>query len=227
VNQARIPSITGQVIPEPVFTAAEYHRRILEPMYADVAPLDPGGLLQHEFLNSRGAIARFERSAIEIRMLDVQEAPVGDLAIASLVTEVLKALANERWASMERLRCFGVEPLAAVLLQTIRDADGAVVGDRELLTAFGMRGGSCTAGDLWRHLADAVAPAPSDRGSDLGHALDVILDKGCLARRILTALGPSPSRERIISTYAALCECLADGRLFVGETDRTPADTLR
>jgi gamma-glutamyl:cysteine ligase YbdK (ATP-grasp superfamily) len=218
LNQARIPSITGQVVPEPVFTAEEYRRRILGPMYADVAPLDPAGVLQHEFLNSRGAIARFDRSAIEIRMLDVQEAPVGDLAIASLVTEVLKALVNERWAPMERLQRFGVEPLAAVMLQTIRDAEDAVVGDRDLLTAFGMSSASCRAGNLWKHLANAVAPVPSDGGTELHRALDVILDKGCLARRILTALGAAPSRERIASTYAALCECLADGRLFLGET---------
>ena len=217
VNQARVPSIIGQVVPEPVFTADEYRRRILEPMYADVAPLDPAGVLQHEFLNSRGAIARFERSAIEIRMLDVQEAPVGDLAIASLVTEVLKALVNERWAPMERLQRFGVEPLAAVMLRTIRDADEAVVADPDLLTAFGMRGGSCTAGALWRHLANAVAPVPSNGGADLNRALEVILDKGCLARRILTALGPAPSRARIASTYATLCDCLADGRLFLAE----------
>jgi hypothetical protein len=59
---------------------------------------------------------------------------------------------------------------------------------------------------------------PSDGGTELHRALDVILDKGCLARRILTALGAAPSRERIASTYAALCECLADGRLFLGET---------
>lgn len=40
-NQARIPSIAGRIVPEPVWTEAEYRERILARTYADVAPLDP------------------------------------------------------------------------------------------------------------------------------------------------------------------------------------------
>ncbi len=80
-NAKRIPSIIGRVIPEPVYTHADYDEKIFQPMYQDIAPKDPEGLLQHEFLNSRGAIARFERNAIEIRVLDVQECPQADVAI--------------------------------------------------------------------------------------------------------------------------------------------------
>jgi hypothetical protein len=32
-------------------------------------------VLRHEWVNARGAIARFDRSAIEIRVLDVAECP--------------------------------------------------------------------------------------------------------------------------------------------------------
>jgi len=39
-------------------------------------------VLQNEWLNSRGAIARFERDTIEIRVLDSQETPAAELAIA-------------------------------------------------------------------------------------------------------------------------------------------------
>ena len=56
----------------------------------DIAPLDPDGTLQHEWLNSRGAIARFDRNAIEIRVLDIQECPVADLAICFQVMSFLK-----------------------------------------------------------------------------------------------------------------------------------------
>ncbi|HAL85576.1 MAG TPA: hypothetical protein DCM31_01010, partial [Deferribacteraceae bacterium] len=37
-------------------------------MYRDIAPYDPECILQEEWLNSRGAIARFDRKAIEIRL---------------------------------------------------------------------------------------------------------------------------------------------------------------
>ena len=45
----------------------------------------PTGILQFEWLNSHGAIARFDRQTIEIRVLDAQEHPGADLAIAQLV----------------------------------------------------------------------------------------------------------------------------------------------
>src|SRR5258706_15402909 len=91
-NSAKIPSIAGSVIPEPVFTHADYQREILERAYRDIAPYDPEGVLQHEFLNARGAIARFDRDAIEIRVLDIQECPKADLAIAAAIVAVLRSL---------------------------------------------------------------------------------------------------------------------------------------
>jgi glutamate---cysteine ligase / carboxylate-amine ligase len=39
----------------------------------------PDGVLNPLFLNSRGAIARFDRNAIEIRTIDIQECPAADL----------------------------------------------------------------------------------------------------------------------------------------------------
>ena len=67
---------------------------------------DPDGVLRDEFLNSRGAIARFGRGSIEVRVIDVQECPRADLAVAVLVEGVLKLLVEERWASFEDQREF-------------------------------------------------------------------------------------------------------------------------
>ena len=89
-NCARIPSVTGEVVPEPMGSIGEYHERVLEPIYRDLAPHDPEGVLRHEWVNARGAIARFDRMAIEIRVLDVQETPAMDVAYAALIVEVLK-----------------------------------------------------------------------------------------------------------------------------------------
>ncbi|MEJ2491706.1 MAG: glutamate-cysteine ligase family protein, partial [Desulfuromonadales bacterium] len=99
LNQARIPSITGQVIPEAVFSRAAYQETILARLYQDIAPHDSDRILQEEWLNSRGAIARFDRNAIEIRLLDVQESPYADLAIIQLVVAVLRELVTEAQAS--------------------------------------------------------------------------------------------------------------------------------
>ena len=56
----------------------------------------PSGVLRHEWVNARGAIARFDRMAIEIRVLDVQETPLMDVAYAALIVDVLKFLCDER-----------------------------------------------------------------------------------------------------------------------------------
>ena len=71
-NSVRVPEVGGVTIPEPVFTEKDYRDQIFAPMFEAIRPLDKEGVLAYEFLNSRGAIARFERGAIEIRVLDIQ-----------------------------------------------------------------------------------------------------------------------------------------------------------
>jgi glutamate---cysteine ligase / carboxylate-amine ligase len=95
-NARRVPRVSGAVIPEPVFSRQAYEQEILQPLYRDIAPLDPDGTLQFEWLNARGAIARFDRNTIEIRVLDVQECPRADLAVCRLLTDVLRAMCVQR-----------------------------------------------------------------------------------------------------------------------------------
>jgi len=216
-NCRRIPAATGRVVPEPVFSSAEYHRLILEPLYADVAPFDAEGVLQEEWLNARGAIARFERSAIEIRVLDVQECPQADVAICALIADVLEGLTAGRWVDAAHLEAWDTETLYRLLQATIRDADLAVISGPEYPRLFGMRGrGNITAADVWKHLAEAVGPDARSRHANIRAAVKTLLERGPLARRILTAVGREPSRERIAAVYRQLCECLAAGRMFPG-----------
>lgn len=212
-NQRRLPSIIGEVIPEPVHTAQDYEEQILQPMYRQIAPLDPEGLLQHEWLNSRGAIARFDRSAIEIRLLDVQESPVADLAICRLVVEVVRALTAERWVSLVELDRLTSTMLRGVLGSTIESAEHAVITAESLLRALGYDGHEATAEELWTHLAESLLldtmPEQGLRG-----ALVTILGRGTLASRIQRATGRSPSRERIVEVYTELADHALEGRLF-------------
>ena len=211
LNQQRIPSVTGRVIPEPIFTRADYEAKILRAIYRDIAPHDPEGILQEEWLNSRGAIARFERDTIEVRLLDVQECPAADLAIAALIVAVLKALTAESWGSLAEQQLWEIAPLEAILLAAIRDGDEALIDDRRYLTAFGFPGERATAGELWRSLAQRLLPPKEE---EFREPLAVILRQGPLARRLLKALGVAPSAGRIREVYGELCTCLAQGRLF-------------
>jgi gamma-glutamyl:cysteine ligase YbdK (ATP-grasp superfamily) len=209
---ARTPHVTGRVIPETVRSRAEYEERILAPMYEELAPHDPAGILRHEWLNSRGAIPRFARGAIEIRLVDLQECAQADVAIAAAVIAVVRALYEERFAPLADQQAMTTESLEEILLATMRDADEAVIDDAAYLAALGVDSARCSAGDAWRALLGACA-----RGDDAAWWRPVvgdILTHGPLARRILRAVGPDMNRDRLTRVYEALCECLADGRMF-------------
>ena len=213
-NQERVPSIVGALVPEPVFTERDYREQILQRIYGDIAPLDPQGILQYEFLNSRGAIARFDRSAIEIRLLDVQETPRADLAIALLIAQTLRALDAGRWSDPATLRALRTEPLAVLLRRCCTEGEAAVIEERELLAVFGHTGPRCSAGELWQHIAGAVLPGMPADCADLRETAEQILAAGPLARRMLRALGTAPDAERITAVYRELAACLVEGRLF-------------
>lgn len=211
-NAARIPTITGFVVPEVVGGREDYQRTILEPMYADIAPHDPDGVLQHEWLNSRGAIARFDRNAIEIRVLDTQETPAQDIAIAGAITAVLEALVAERWSSLGTQEEPETERLAGIFDSVIRDADHAVIRDVPYLKCLGYPERSGRAIDVWQHLVESVAGG--DRYWEAG--VRFILREGCLARRILRAVGPGCRRSRVREAWRVLAECLEENRAFEG-----------
>jgi len=204
------PSVAGRVIPETVESRAEYDAKILRPMYGEIAHYDPEGVLQHEWLNSRGAIARFDRCAIEIRVIDVQECPQVDLAIAAATAAVVRSLYDERYAPLDEQQAIGIDVLHDVLLASIRDADHAVVDDVDYLHALGMPTSRCVARDIWASLLRDAA----DAGAWWEPTIDAILREGPLARRIVRAVGGDASRERIATVYRALCQCLEEGRMF-------------
>jgi carboxylate-amine ligase len=224
-NSRRIPSVTGQVIPEPVFRQEEYEREVLGRMYADIAPLDFEGILQDEFLNSRGAIPRFGRGSIEIRVIDVQESPVADLALAALVVGALRLLTEERLSPLPLQQSMAVPELASVFLDCIREGERAVVGDGAYLRALGIGTGRASAGEIWWHLLEETADAGLFTQDGQEDRLKTLLQRGPLARQILLALGlprvrgqdppPPPSREGLMEVYRRLAQCLRSGEIFV------------
>ncbi len=209
-NSRRIPSVAGRVIPEQAFDEESYHRLIFNPLYTDIAPHDPEGILQEEFLNARGAIARFSRGTIEIRVIDVQECPAADLAIAAATVGVLQALVREEWSATHEQQALGIEPLERVFRDAVCDADRAVIDDRHYLQLLGLTMERCTVGEVWRSLVERLPHLEtSARGP-----LDTMLQHGPLARRIAGVLGPDPHQDRLREVYGQLCDCLDHGTMF-------------
>jgi len=212
-NCAKIPSVTGDVVPEPIGSIGEYHERVLEPIYTDLAPHDPEGVLRDEWVNARGAIARFDRMAIEIRVLDVQETPLMDVAYAALIVEVLKLLCAEQWLDREGMNRWRTEDLGELLTLTERQGEGTAVGDKRYLAAFGLRSSGMELKGLWEHLVEVVSALGA---IDLatGRLLEHYLRHGTLATRIGKAVGLLPSRAKLKWVYEALSEALASGAPF-------------
>jgi len=211
-NSRRFPAITGAVVPDTISTRAEYEHRVLRPMYEQIAREDPAGVLRFEWLNSRGAIARFDRNAMEIRLPDTQECPQADLAIASAVIYVVKSLYDEacsRLASQQRLP---TERLSRLLDATICHAERAIIDDPEYLGLLGIEPQPKVAADVWRSLLKSGASVP---GSEkwLG-TIEYILLHGTLATRIDRRLPGNFDTGILHRTYRELRDCLHYGRLF-------------
>lgn len=211
-NQVRIPSLTGRIIPEAIYTQKNYEHKLLAGLYRDIAPFDPKGIMQNEWINSRGAIARFDRQAIEIRVLDIAECPLMDLTIASMVQALLQSLTEETWTSYELQKTCSVEKLADILEETIQHADQAVIADKSYLKLFGYTSLKASASELWQFLYESRL---KDMLAPQWHAsAEHLLSHGPLARRIVRRLGPKPAREELHQCYQALAQCLASGKPF-------------
>jgi len=209
-NQARIPALTGKVIPEPMFSRAAY-QTLFDRIAADIAPHDPDQLLNPLFLNSRGAIARFDRNAIEIRIIDIQECPAADLAVIAAVVALLRRLVAEQTVPYAVQQQWPEDLLADIFLAVVRDGDAARITDTDYLRMLGLRGGPTTAGAAWRMLCEA---SRSEFDTEVHANLAHILSAGPLARRLLAAVGTSPDRSLLVSTWRRLAQCLADNTLF-------------
>ena len=215
MNQAKIPSITGKVIPEAVFSKRNYLNTIYEKIKADIAQYDPENALNPIWVNSRGAIPRFDRGSIEIRIMDIQECPAADMAIVGLVIETIKSLVSEKFIDFESQTRWKTDFLAQLLDKTSEKGQEVVIDNVEFLNVFGFPGNSCTAVELWRHITERLVRSGNVAVATDRREIDVILNEGSLSQRIIRALGKDYSKENISAVYRRLCDCLAQNKMFL------------
>lgn len=216
-NQAKIPSITGKVIPEAVFSKRNYLNTIYEKIKSDIAPYDPNEELNAIWVNSRGAIPRFDRGSIEIRVMDIQECPSADLAALTLVIETIKALAGNMFVSLEAQMKWKTEVLAQMLDQTIVLGQAAILDNSEYLALFDFAENKAPASALWQHILQHLLKNGNPALEGYKKELNIIMREGTLASRIVMAIGKDHSLEKIASVYRRLCECLANDQMFLPE----------
>ncbi|HPI80422.1 MAG: glutamate-cysteine ligase family protein [Cyclobacteriaceae bacterium] len=214
-NQARIPSITGKVIPEAIFSKRNYLNAIYEKIKADIAPFDPEKVLNPIWVNSRGAIPRFDRGSIEIRLMDIQECPTADMAIITLVTEVIKAFVGEMFIGLDEQMKIKTDLLAGLLDKCMVTSQQTEVAHPGLLAAFGAGSAPMTAIEVWKTAMDRLVKSGNSALGKWMPELSVILNEGTLSDRVLRTLGEDTSAEAIKGTYRKLCGCLEQDKMFI------------
>jgi carboxylate-amine ligase len=209
-NQLKIPAITAGVIPERIDSFADYRRLVLRPIRDELNAYPEGKVLSPEWVNSRGAILRFERQAIELRILDTQECVKMDMAVACYVRGALK-WATDLWSG-------GTLPFPehGVLVEDFnkvarggRDAEVEAPHLRELLGLTG-KNPATARGVLEALLEHAAALTPGEEQP----YMDLVarrLAQGSLAEKILERLGgPKPGEAVAGEALSDIYEELAD-----------------
>lgn len=219
-NQDRLPIVTDGVIPATLRSFAEYEAQVFKPIAAAVAPQDPEHILQPEWTNARGAIARFSRGAIEVRVVDLQECPAADLAVLRAIAAAISTLvaAGGRIPPLGDQEDTPTGALRDLLDRSIRDGAAAELGSWADFWRPWVPG-AWTVGDLWRNwmsgpLAEAWGDEVSPAARAETQALRLILAEGPLATRLHRAAGSHPTRERLHSLYRDLADHLQAGSCY-------------
>jgi glutathione synthase/RimK-type ligase-like ATP-grasp enzyme/gamma-glutamyl:cysteine ligase YbdK (ATP-grasp superfamily) len=210
-HQARIPESCGELVPEYVEGFGDYRKRILAPMYRALDRLPDTGAIRHEFFNTRGAILRFARRAMEIRVLDTQECVKMDVAVAAFVRSALKHLTQRVAAGRVEL------PDHAVLVEDFRAciADGSAARVRAPHLDVERDGeGRAEVKDVLRHLLSCGRrTVRRDEAPYLDLAARMV-ETGTLSERIRAAVAPASDADDETFTEAArrvyieLIDCL-------------------
>jgi len=96
-NQKEIPSVAGDVIPEYASSFDQYKTNVIGKYSDDLAKAGADKLiLNKEWVNSRGVIFRFDRKAIEIRIMDEQECIKSDVALSCFIRAALRGLMKQK-----------------------------------------------------------------------------------------------------------------------------------
>jgi len=219
-NARRVPRVTGKVVPEAVRSRAEYQAVILEPIYRALEPLDPEGVLRHEWVNARGAIARFDRGSIEIRVVDAQEGPPADLAVTAAVAGAVRRVAEVLEAEPALRGRWATDRLADLLDRTSQVGRRARPQKLDYRALLALEHPVRDVGEVWGGALETLGLLGC---GEWAPALRAFLDHGSLAERLLAALGLRPGehrgeaveRDRLRATWRRLQSGLAAGEVFV------------
>jgi gamma-glutamyl:cysteine ligase YbdK (ATP-grasp superfamily) len=204
-NQMEVPSITGNLIPEYVNSFEEYEKATVRQYSEELARLNaPRCLLNKEWLNSRGAVIRQDRKAVEIRVLDEQESVKSDVALSCFIRAALRGI----------LRDAEYPYLAHPIL--VQDFKHVL---RKGLQARVQHSKGKTAGEVCLHLLQTAMSNATDEERKYLPIIKQRIEGGNLSNIILRNVAKKAQKtdlkEAIFTTYSHLADCLEKNHVCV------------
>jgi gamma-glutamyl:cysteine ligase YbdK (ATP-grasp superfamily) len=204
LNQKEIPSISGAVIPEYVFSIDKYKRDVIEQYSKDLANAGADKTLLHrEWVNSRGVIFRFDRCALEVRVMDEQECVKSDVALACFVRATLRGLIASK-----------VELLSHDVL--VKDFNNVI--KEGLKTRVSSPYGKTAREVCQYYLKIALEYATEDEKKYLWLVKKRIVEGNLselIRERVLRRAQKTSYHQSIIDVYSTLIKCLIDNQPYL------------
>jgi len=203
LNQREVPSIAGDIIPEFVSSFAQYREDVIGKYSQDLAKAGAGQtILFKEWVNSRGVIFRFDRSALEVRVMDEQECVKSDVALSCFIRAALRGLMAEK-----------AEPLPHQLL--VKDFNSIMANG---LNAKVLHPQGETARQVCRYLFNLASENADDAEKKYLWIIQKRIENGNLSElireRITKKAQKTDFKEAALSVYSTLIKCLADNQPY-------------
>jgi gamma-glutamyl:cysteine ligase YbdK (ATP-grasp superfamily) len=202
-NQLEVPSITGDVVPEPVSSFDQYRKDVIGRYSRDLAAAGAGKpILFKEWVNSRGIIFRFDRRAIEVRVMDEQECVKSDVALSCFIRASLRGLVANQ-----------TRPLPHQLL--VNDFNSVIAGG---LNAKVQNPNGKTARQVCQHFFKVASENAAEDEKNYLWLIKKRIEDGNLSEiireKVLRKTQQADAKEAILSVYSKLIKCLADNQPY-------------
>jgi gamma-glutamyl:cysteine ligase YbdK (ATP-grasp superfamily) len=203
INQREVRSVSGDVVPEYISSLHQYKEEVIGGYSRDLAKAGASStLLFKEWVNSRGVIFRFDRCALEVRVMDEQECIKADVALSCFVRACLRGLLDTKPELLEH------EAL-------VSDFNAVLKGG---LSALVVHPHGPTARDVCRYLYGlAWANATSEEKQYLPR-VQTRIENGNLSdlirQNVTKAAQHSDCTDAIVKVYSNLIKCLVTNQPY-------------
>ena len=202
-NQLEVPSITGDIVPDYVSSFNQYRKEVIGQYSRDLAAAGAGKpILFKEWVNSRSVIFRFDRCAIEVRVMDEQECVKSDVALSCFIRAALRGLVANQ-----------TQPLPHQLL--VNDFN-SVIADG--LNAKVLNPDGKTARQVCQHLFKVASENAAEDEKNYLWLVKKRIEDGNLSEivreRVSRKAQKTDAKEAILSVYSTLIKCLADNQPY-------------